>query len=173
MPIEDCVEHLILLIIRTVETSIAGASGSDCKISKNEVFRFYRQGGARTVEKEDDGSSAAPIQAHARAKALAAAPAAERAAALAAKPTGEVLGKASVEEKAIGWSARAKALSMAAAMMAKQKEKPGSRFNMAMMQALNDSSAAEYEATQQAAAAAKAPAPADEQAPAEAPGPAA
>ena len=55
-PIERCVEHLISLVIRTVETSIKDKPEDyDFRISKNEIIRFYRQGGARIVDTGNTG----------------------------------------------------------------------------------------------------------------------
>ena len=45
-PIERCVESMIALIIRTIEMS-TGMSGGDFQLSKAELTRFYKQGGAR------------------------------------------------------------------------------------------------------------------------------
>ena len=47
-PIEHCVESVIALIIRTIELSI-GTSGGDFQLSKTELIRFYKQGGAKIV----------------------------------------------------------------------------------------------------------------------------
>jgi hypothetical protein len=44
-PIERCVEHLLSLVIRTIEVSTTG--WGDGKLSKSEITRFYRQGGFR------------------------------------------------------------------------------------------------------------------------------
>ena len=44
-PIERCVEHLINLLIRTVESATTGFA--DCKLSKATLMRFRQQAGAR------------------------------------------------------------------------------------------------------------------------------
>ena len=84
-PIERCVEHLVSLIIRTVDASIGRASHEARGISKSEVMRFHRQGGARTSEARSStvqrgavNSSWNPLAVLAQAKAMQAAAGAER-----------------------------------------------------------------------------------------------
>lgn len=64
MPIERCVEHLLQLIIRVIESSISGGSGQDGRISKNELMRFHRFGGMKiadqTAVKKDASTGGAP-----------------------------------------------------------------------------------------------------------------
>lgn len=62
-PIERCVEHLISLIIRTVENALS-VDGDDCKLSKSEVIKFKKQGGAKindaTVNAKNKGGDDKP-----------------------------------------------------------------------------------------------------------------
>jgi hypothetical protein len=55
-PIARCVEHLLSLLVRTVESSTSG--GSDCKLSKSEVVRFRHQGGANIGDAKANAAKA-------------------------------------------------------------------------------------------------------------------
>ena len=54
-PIERCVEGILALIIRTIERSI-GMDAGDFRLSKSEILRFHKQGGAINM-----GRAATPI----------------------------------------------------------------------------------------------------------------